>query len=202
MSNEKTGFPLCWPDGRNRTPGHARRHARFKTTFGVARSRVIAEIRRLGGTELIISSNIPRRNDGLPYADEKPKGGDPGLAVYFTRKGKQLCFACDAYLTVDDNLHAICLTVEALRGIARWGTGDMMERAFTGFAALPERAGGNDPWEFMGLPSSPPPTEEEVTARFRVLAKVLHPDIPGTGSDAKFAALRESHDLIMQAVRK
>jgi hypothetical protein len=200
MTNEKTGYPLCWPDGRVRTPVATRRHARFKTSFATARDRVIGEIRRIGGTELIISSDIPRRNDGLPYADAKPKSGDHGIAVYFTRNGRQLCFACDQYLTVDDNLHAICLTVEALRGIARWGTGDMMERAFTGFAALPERSSGLDPWKTLGVALNA--TEEQVTEAFRALAKKYHPDIPGTGSNTKFAEIREAHDLIMQAVRK
>lgn len=200
MSEQKTGFPLCWPDGRNRTPGANRRHAKFKTAFAVARGNVIDEIRRLGGTGLIISSNIPRRNDGLPYADAKPKDNDPGLAVYFTRKGKQLCFACDQYLTVDDNLHAISLTIEALRGIARWGTGDMMERAFTGFAALPERASGEDPWKVLGIALNA--SEEQVTDAFRKLAKTYHPDIAGTGDADKFASIKQAHDLIMAAVRR
>jgi DnaJ domain len=198
--NQKTGFPLCWPEGRNRTPSAQRRNAKFKTSFWVARDNLIAEIRRLGGSELIISSNIPRQNDGLPYADARLAGNDPGLAVYFTRKGKQLCFACDQYLTVDDNMQAVALTIEALRGIARWGTGDMMERAFTGFAALPERASGENPWEVLGVAINA--TEEQVTAAFRTLAKRFHPDNQETGSAEAFDRIRRAHDLIMQAVRK
>mgnify|MGYP001607642862 CR=1 FL=1 len=95
-----------------------RRHARFKTSFATARGNLIREIKLLGGDNCIFSSDIPRRQDGLPYAAAKPTSGDPGIAAYFNRKGKQLCFACDRYLTVDDNLHAIELTVQALRGIA------------------------------------------------------------------------------------
>src|ERR1700761_4486923 len=131
--SEQTGYPLCWPETRPRIPSNQRRHGKFKTSFGKSRDLLLKELGRLGASDFVFSSDIPRRNDGLPYADHKPKSGDPGIAVYFTRKGKRLCFACDCYCTVDDNMHAIALTIEALRGIARWGTGDMMEAAFRGF---------------------------------------------------------------------
>jgi len=175
--SEKTGYPLCWPDGWPRTSPAARRRSHFKTSFGSARDKLLGEIRRLGGSDPIISSDIPRRNDGLPYAEAKPKSGDPGIACYFTRKGKQLCFACDCYLSVDSNLHAIALTIEALRGIARWGTGDMMEAAFTGFTALPERAGPANWWETLGVPINA--TLDQAKEAYRILVKKHHPDAGG-----------------------
>lgn len=171
-----TGYPLCWPTGRPRTPHHFRKRAKFKTSFSKARDELIRQIALLGGKGNIFSSDIPRRQDGLPYADARPKSGDPGIAVYFTRKGKQLCFACDCYLTVDDNMHAIALTVEALRGIARWGTGDMMEAAFTGFTALPERS-SHGWWEVLGISINA--NEEQVREAYRLLAKKHHPDVGG-----------------------
>ena len=175
--NEKTAFPLCWPDGRPRTAPMNRRHARFKTSFAAARSNLLREIKLLGGSDCIFSSDIQRRQDGLPYADAKPKSGDPGIAAYFNRKGRQLCFACDRYLTVDDNMHAIALTVQALRGVARWGTGDMMESAFRGYASLPERAGGSSWWDILGVPINA--TTEQAWKAYRLLAKKHHPDIGG-----------------------
>lgn len=186
--NEKTAFPLCWPDGRPRTPQHLRRHARFKTSFATARDRLMREIRLLGGDGMIFSSDIPRRQDGLPYADARPKSGDPGIAAYFKRKGKQLCFACDCYLTVDDNMHAIALTVEALRGIARWGTGDMMESAFRGFAALPENAGGSW-WEALEVPVNA--SKEQVKESYRALVKKHHPDMGGESE--QFVRIQEAY---------
>lgn len=175
--SEKTGYPLCWPDARPRTDPHQRQHARFQTKFAQARNTLIREIRLLGGVDMIFSSNIPRKNNGLPYANTTPNNNDPGIAVYFNRKGKQLCFACDRYLTVDDNMHAISLTVGALRGIARWGTGDMMERSFTGYAALPERASGSAWWEVLGLTINA--TKEQAKEAYRILAKKHHPDAGG-----------------------
>ena len=127
-------YPLYWPEGRHRT-GY-RGHARFKTGFGKARDALLRELQRLGARDVIISSNIPLRHDGLPRADAR-EPADPGIAVYFKYKNRQHCFACDKYNRTYDNMHAINLTIAGLRGIARWGTGDMMERAFRGFEALP-----------------------------------------------------------------
>jgi len=186
--NQTTGFPLCWPDGRPRTAHHNRRHARFKTSFASARSNLIREIKLLGGDGMIFSSDIPRRQDGLPYADAKPKSGDPGIACYFKRNGKQLCFACDCYLTVDDNMQAIALTIQALRGIARWGTGDMMESAFRGFTALPERASSSW-WETLGVTINA--SSEQVKNAYRILVKKHHPDM---GGDAElFRRIQEAY---------
>lgn len=138
---------------------------------------------------MIFSSDIPRRQDGLPYSNAQPKTGDPGIAAYFTRKGKQLCFACDCYITVEDNMHAIALTIDALRGIARWGTGDMMESAFRGFAAIPERTGGASWWTILGVTINARP--EQVKEAYRTLAKKHHPDV---GGDAEqFRAINEAY---------
>jgi hypothetical protein len=78
----------------------------------------------------------PLRRDGLPLANHRTPS-DLGVAVYFTYRGRQMCLACDQWDKIQDNIHAIRKTIEAFRGIPRWGTGDMMERAFTGFEELP-----------------------------------------------------------------
>jgi hypothetical protein len=191
-------YPLTWPDGRARTPFNQRTHSRFKTSFAAARGNLLREIKLLGGTDPIFSSNIPRKADGQPYANQKPTNGDPGIACYFKRKGKQMCFACDNYLTVDDNMHAISLTIGALRGIARWGTGDMMERAFTGFTALPASTGGVTWWTVLGTAHNA--TEEQVSDAFRSLAKTHHPD---AGGDAEaFLKIRQAYDQAQALFRR
>ncbi|MDB6080165.1 MAG: molecular chaperone DnaJ [Akkermansiaceae bacterium] len=138
-------FPLCWPEGWPRHRG-AREHGYFQGTPGQVTEELIAEIDRLVlGKEsrthtfresIIISTDIPLRKDGFPRADGRPPL-DPGVAVYFERNGKQQCFACDKYDRVWKNMRAIQRTIEALRGIERWGSSEMLDRAFTGFAALP-----------------------------------------------------------------
>jgi hypothetical protein len=68
------------------------------------------------------------RGAGRPYVGQRIS--DSGAAVYFTRKGRDQCIACDKWDSVRDNLHAIGKTIEALRGIDRWGTGEMVDAAF------------------------------------------------------------------------
>lgn len=168
-------YPLYWPQGWKRV-GY-RDYSRFKTGFGAARNQVIAEIQRMGGSEVIISSNIPLRNDGLPRAN-CPEPSDPGVAVYFKYKNRDMVFACDKYKKTWENIYAIAKTIESMRGIERWGASDMMERAFRGFAALPEKA--SQPWrEVLGFTPDQPITEDDIKTAFNRLAMVHHPDKGG-----------------------
>jgi DnaJ domain len=177
---DKTAYPLCWPDRRPHTIQKST-NRNFKQSFASSRDKCAAEIRRLGGTGLIISSNIRIKRDGMPEAVDWGKviKGDPGVAVYFKRNGKEMCFACDRWLHVQDNMYAIALTIEALRGIARWGTGDMMEAAFTGFLALPAvgESSASDWWKTLGLTINA--TVDQARDAYRILAKKHHPDAGG-----------------------
>ncbi len=185
-------FPLCWPPYRKRTA--YREHARFKTAFAKARDHIVAEVSRMGGRNAIISTNIELRRDGLPYASfTQPQ--DPGVALYFTYKGKQMCFACDRYRKAEDNMHAISLTISALRGIARWGTGDMMEAAFTGFMALPAPAVEDAPHQILGVDQHA--TVEEIEYAYRRLAQQCHPD-KGGSTDA-MARINAARDALMES---
>ena len=172
--SEQTAYPLYWPPGRPRT--FRRRDAAFKTSFDKARRELLAEIGLLGGKDPIISTDLPlRRRDGIPYSDVR-EPIDPGVGVYFEYQGQRVAFACDRWTRVRDNLHAIELTIAALRGIARWGTGDMVKAAFAGFRALPP---AERPWrEILGLPIRDV-SAEEIESAFREKAKQHHPDVGG-----------------------
>lgn len=175
-------YPLCWPVGRPRATRHE--HAAFKTAFGKARDACLGEIYLLGGRRAIISTNIPLKRDGLPYADSRSNVADTGVAVYFDYKKRQMCFACDRWWKAEDNMQAIAKTIAALRGVARWGTGDMMEAAFTGFAALPppDAVQGRGWRQVLGLNGSA--TLEQAKDNYRRLSAVHHPDKPGGSHDA------------------
>ena len=196
-------YPLHWPVGRSRT--RWRETSKFKTTFARARDDIVREVALLIDTnvrymrqgDVIISTNIPLRNDGLPYANYR-KPDDPGVAVYFTYRKRQMCFACDRWNRIEDNMQAVCKTIEALRGIARWGTGDMLEAAFTGFAALPapSRQGG---WrEVLGISESHNWTIDRVREEYRRLASIHHPD--RGGSAEKMAELNAAWEQAQQAL--
>lgn len=179
-------YPLAWPLGRPRAK--YRDNSNFRVTPGKAYADVRNEVARLGGTGLIISTNVPLRRDGMPMANGRPNG-DPGVAVYFTYKKKPMCFACDRWWKVEDNARAIAKTIEALRGIERWGTGNMVEQAFTGFIALPAPESW---WQVLGL-SGPNVPRDEIEQTHRRLAMQYHPDREGGDTD-KMARINRARD--------
>lgn len=191
------GYPLQWPPGRPRTPAHKREKSSFRTTPGRARDFMLDEVRRLGGRNPVISTNIPLKKDGTPYA-----GGyrldDEGVALYLTYKGRQVVFACDRWWTMAENMHAIAKTVEALRGIERWGSGDMLDTAVSGFASLPAPivAGMKRPWREVLQYGNRPVEHGAINSHYRTLASTAHPD--KGGSDAAMAELNAARDEALQ----
>ena len=179
-------YPLNWPPGRPRST--SRQYARFDVSLDRSVRDCRAEVSRLGGRDLIISTNIPLRRDGLPYSNYRVT--DPGVAVYFTYKKKQVCFACDQWLTIDDNMRAIVKTIEALRGIERWGSGDMMDQAFTGFTALPAP---EQPFQVLGVSANA--TRSEVERAYRALASKHHPD--RGGDEQTMARINAARDAML-----
>ncbi len=193
-------YPLCWPLGYERTPKAEKKHAPFKTSFASARDQAIRELEMMGADNIIISTNIPLRKDGLPYS--VPFGSvtitdDTGIAVYFDfiEETKVLC--CDAWLTLDDNMQAITKTIEALRGIDRWKVSDMLNRTFTGFKAIAEKSEVNKRpwWEVLWCPQGAGP--EIIKFKYRELAKKLHPDAGGTAQ--AFQELQEAYEQALQS---
>jgi hypothetical protein len=159
-----------------------------------AREFVFDQVRLMGGKELIVSSNLELRNDGLPRSKQR-QPSDKGIAIYFEYKGKPMCFACDKWSAIEDNLWSIGRTVEALRQIERDGSSDMLERAFTGFAALPAPVGSNW-WEVLNITASA--NKEEIEDAFRSLAKQYHPDMAG-GDTEKFIVVQKAYEAAIQS---
>jgi hypothetical protein len=175
-------YPLQWPPGRARTGQWSREHAKFDVSFARARDNIVREVQLLAGgrwgpdAQLVISTNVALRRDGLPLANQR-QPDDPGVAAYFLYKKRSMSFACDRWQKVEHNMQAIAKTIEALRGIARWGTGDMLEAAFTGFTALPAPGTSRDWWEVLGVLRSA--SVDDCRAAFRRLASEHHPDRGG-----------------------
>lgn len=134
-------YPLEWPLQWARTPEHRRKNSRFgKHGFGQIRDNLIKELGRLGARKVLISTNIPLRLDGLPRANSS-EGPDPGAAVYFQWRARPYVIACDTYGRCWENMKAIAKTVEAIRAIERHGASQLLERAVSGFSALPPGSG-------------------------------------------------------------
>lgn len=188
----KEAFPLTWPTGRARTLVGRRRHGAFKSLgFGRIRDEMLAELRRLGASNVIVSTNVLLRRDGMPYADTR-EPEDSGVAVYFERRRRPYVLACDSYDKVWKNLRAVGATVEALRAIERHGSSEMLEQAFTGFAALPAaRPAESSWWDVLGV--SPDAPLDEIEAAHRRLTVAHHPD--AGGDEEQMARINRARDI-------
>lgn len=186
-------YPLTWPIGYKRT--ERRISSAFKQTMERAQRFLHEEIMRLGATDLVVSSNIPVRKDGLFYTDWMNRRiDDPGVAIYFKYKGKDVAMCCDQYVRIWENVYALGKSIEAMRALERYGVSEFLERAFTGFGELPPPSVKIEPtiWEILGLDGKPG-TMEEVVAAYRSKAKIIHPDMP-TGDAEKFKQLHNAYE--------
>ncbi|MGJ3704586.1 hypothetical protein [Variovorax sp. AFSI2.2] len=197
-------YPLQWPVGRPRTERWRRERAKFDVTFARARDNIVAEIGRLAGRypdpAIVISTNTALRRDGLPLANQR-QPDDPGVSVYFTYKKRQMSFACDRWEKIEHNMQAIAKTIEALRGIARWGTGDMLEAAFTGFSALPppQQQTAMGPRSWRDVFGTGVTNRAQLSEIYRRLASAYHPD---RGGDlGKMSELNRARDDALKEIQ-
>lgn len=208
-------YPLQWPPHVPRTPTHQRARANFgrvvveksqytdaswkrraRLTIGQSRDRLLDELDRLGAKHAVISSDLVLRNDGLPRSGQRTPD-DPGVAVYFLLDGEQHCMPCDRWDRIEDNLAAVAKHVEAVRGIARWGVGDV-KAAFAGFKALPASTSAvKQWWDVLGV--DPRCTVDEINTAFRRLVRTRHPD--AGGSHEAMAELNAARDAGLGAVQ-
>lgn len=197
MTDPIQSYPLQWPPGWRRTEGYRRKAASF-SKYGNRLSvidgveRVLEELERLriGRNDVVISTNVRTRLDGLPRSDQA-EPSDPGAAVYW-RKGKLTrSMAIDRYHRVADNLAAIAATLEAMRAIERHGGAEILDRAFTGFVALPAP---EQPFQVLGVGANA--TRVEVDEAYRRLAAKHHPDKGGT--DAEMARINAARDDMLE----
>lgn len=155
--------------------------------MGRARDQLVAELQRLDARNVVISSNVRLRPDGLPYAETR-KLDDPGVAVYFSMKKRPMAMAMDRFSSVAGNVRSLTLAIEAMRQLERHGGGTMMERAFAGFVAIAPPA-WKKPWrEVFGVK---PDWHGDITALYREKARNRHPD--AGGNDGLMAELNVAY---------
>lgn len=175
-------YPLAWPPGWPRHKGSRDSDSRFKgPTYRWDRvyRGLQDELRRIGASaiSIVVSTNQPVRNDGLPYAQQRSIS-DPGVAVYFWRKKKAMVMAQDRFDTIMGNMRSLTISIEGLRQMERHGGATMMERAFDGFLAI---APPEDCWKILGLSHIPHINISDATIQnaFRNKAREGH----GNGGD-------------------
>lgn len=206
-------YPLQWPTGWKRAPyrDSARFHMTEQKAFSAdpsmgsyrgkrditmedAIKRVHYELQRLGvasADDFVVSTNLKLTMSGRPRADQG-EPTDPGVALYWNQGKHNRVMAIDRYDRVRDNIAAIAATLEAMRAIERHGGATILERAFTGFAALeaPKTC-----WQILGVAQDAAP--DTINEAFRNRARSLHPD--AGGDHGQFAELSAARDEALRA---
>ncbi len=184
-------YPLHWPGGwpRCKYPRSSQFGKSARPSISKACDKVMHELKLLGAKNIVISTNLRYREDGIPYSRQNVVS-DCGVAIYFQMGKEQRVIACDAFDQIGCNIFAIGKTVEAMRGISRWGASELMNRAFSGFKALMEPA---QPEWYEVLQVSENASDDVVMTSYRDLAKRYHPDMP-TANRAKFDDVQHAYE--------
>lgn len=174
-------FPLLWPAAHRRTE-YPERHSAFRISRTPKQEydELLEEMRRLKATQVIVSCNIPMKRDGVTRDWDRilKTMEDKGVAVYFKLDGKDHVIACDKWDMLIHNLRALTKTVDALRGLERYGASEILERAFSGLKQLAATAESLSIWwEILEVPRNT--TIDLVKAAYRRLVAPHHPDRNG-----------------------
>jgi hypothetical protein len=184
-----TAYPLAWPPtfDRTRTP----EKGKFQATLAAALRNVQESLRLFAKdseTELaglVISSNVT-------LGAQRPE--DPGVAVWFTWGGLQVCIPVDRYTSVEGNLQAIHHIIEARRVELRHGTLALVRASFAGFLAL-DGPSKDKPWyEVLGVNKSA--TRSDIDGAYMRLRSKHHPD--KGGDPEMFQKVREAYEEAMK----
>lgn len=205
MSETPTRWPLAWPAHRPRAK--VRKRGKFQgrsergwlepITVARAMKRLEDEVERLGGRNLLLSTNIETRLDGQPRSGA-PQPADPGCCLYFSLKGEPMALACDAYTEVAQNIAALAAHIESTRAIARHGVASTTEtlQAFRALPAPPPEIPKAPWWEVLGIMRDFA-TEDTVSGVHRALTKRA----ASQGDEAALKALNVARDEALAAIR-
>jgi len=126
----------AWPPEQPATPVGRRKPGLFTADYLARLNLLESEMTAVSAKDAILTAFIPKnqiRADGWPLSSAKAAG--PGLILSFTSNGQPREFAADHYDDWKDNLYAVAKTLEALRGINRWG-GASSGKQYAGFSPV------------------------------------------------------------------
>lgn len=187
-------YPLQWPPQQARTK-HPKRSRFGNTSIDRASEELFNELKRLGAKDLVISTNLKQKMRGEGFYSNQ-NVDDVGIAIYCNIKGDAKVMACDKWDQVEHNIWALAKSIEAIRGLERWGGTEFLDGLFTGFKALPAGSGMTTVYSYFdGITNL-----EELKKQYHKLARELHPDMP-TGSHEKFVAMKQQYEDLLAKYR-
>lgn len=182
-----SAYPLTWPQGFPRT--QRRLGGAFKATLAGALQNVETSLRLFASDSgkkaeaLVISSNVT-------LGAQRPP--DPGVAIWFTWDGLQVCIPVDRYDKVEANLQAIHHIIEARRTELRHGGLDIVRATFTGFRLLPAPADAHTWREVFGFKHEDAVSRGALDKAFKVKRSEAHPD--KGGSPEAFRVVQQAYE--------
>lgn len=183
--------PLQWPVGQART------ERRRKAPFNAGDSTILKELERsilkLGLDDVEITTDRRVRLDGGISQSSAEAQQDPGIAIYFKRKGEDVIMAFDKFNDFWGNLRAIGLYLEYMARLESYEMTEIADKAFTGFKALPATIQTplphRDWWVVLGIKQDA--NAHEVKAAYREMVAATHPD--AGGSQAELDEVRRAY---------
>jgi hypothetical protein len=175
--------PLQWPTGQPRT--ERRRKAPFNAGETTILQGLDRAVLKLELEDVQITTDRRVRVDGQISQSSAENAADPGIAIYFKRKGEDVIMAFDKFNDFWGNLRAIGLYLEYMARLESYEMAEIADRAFTGFKALPASITTplphRDWWVVLGV--SQDANALEVKAAYRELLKLHHPDAGGNQAE-------------------
>ena len=182
----------------------SRKRAAFRSKWNDTITLIEYEMGRLAARDIVIEAGFRLdqiRNDGWPYSKAVPSHA--AVRLSFSSRGKPMAFPCDTYLTIDDNLRAVGLTLKSLRDIDRYGVTQDAEQ-YKGWLRL-EAPPAEDTLDyrkalqFVALHSGISPKtimsdDGMLKLAFRQAAKKLHPDTGG--NEPEFKILQKAMTIL------
>jgi hypothetical protein len=170
---------------------------RFKATMETVYRDLQSTLRQMGASNLRVGQEF-----------------DTGqFEIVFDRTGRRYVFRCKRWPVALDNFRAAQRTISLLyQAMEEYGTerkltdikapaADPFEQFFLAFEALPDDSvlllgsGLRDWWEVLGVPKTA--SKADITAAYRALAHVHHPDV---GGDVEtFKRLRQAYEEGLRA---
>lgn len=183
---------VTWPG--KMTPRNERLGKRYNVNGGKVRDELLRELDAIGARDAFIQAAYAQdqiRIDGLPRSGALP--AHPGIILTYSTKAGTFQLPCDTFADAEQNLRAICLTLQRLRLIEETGV-KTHGRQYEGFRQLPPPANGaraagqhaamsveeavRTIFQLAGLGCEVVgiPTPEAMQSVYRAAAKNTHPD--------------------------
>ncbi len=177
-----------------------------KVTYAKTLDRLEAELGKLKARDVVIEAGFQLseiRNDGWPRSGAREK--HPAVALHFNKEAMPVAMPSLSYFTYHQNLHAIVLTLEALRKVDLHGVAQQGEQ-YRGWTALPAKgqststasacetvllcAGYSDA-ELPSLRDRMLASADFYAEAYRKAVKQVHPDMQG-GNRHRFEELMKA----------